>query len=95
MGSLLWNSLWLIAADPHRGGSISLRPLICWRRNYPHGGGTRPVNRAQNEFIWIRTYEGAADLEAKTQAFRKAVEAAGITLGTNVAKMQVREVEMA
>ena len=28
MGSLLWNSLWLIAVDPHRGGSISLRPMI-------------------------------------------------------------------
>jgi hypothetical protein len=26
MGSLLWNSLWLIAVVPHRGGSISLRP---------------------------------------------------------------------
>src|SRR5215831_16889589 len=26
MGSLLCNSLWLIAVDPHRGGSISLRP---------------------------------------------------------------------
>jgi hypothetical protein len=53
------------------------------------------VNRPQNEFIWIRTYEDAADLEAKTQAFRKEVAAAGITLGTNVAKMEVREVEMA
>jgi NIPSNAP protein len=53
------------------------------------------VNRPQNEFIWIRTYEDAADLEAKTKAFRQAVEAAGITLGTNVAKMEVREVEMA
>jgi hypothetical protein len=53
------------------------------------------VNRPQNEFIWIRTYEDAADLEAKTQAFRKEVEAAGITLGANVTKMEVREVEMA
>src|SRR5215470_10560095 len=26
MSLLLWNSLWLIAVDPHRGGSISLRP---------------------------------------------------------------------
>jgi hypothetical protein len=25
------------------------------------------VNRPQNEFIWIRTHEDAADLEAKTQ----------------------------
>ncbi len=53
------------------------------------------VNRPQNEFIWIRTYEDAADLEAKTKAFRAAVDAAGITLGTTVAKMEVREVEMA
>ena len=53
------------------------------------------VNRPQNEFIWIRTYEDAADLEAKAQAFRKEVAAAGITLGTSVAKMEVREVEMA
>src|SRR5215813_11655307 len=28
MGSLLWNSLWLIAVEPHRGGSISLRPHL-------------------------------------------------------------------
>src|SRR6266699_2593722 len=29
MGSLIFlNSLWLIAVDPHRGGSISLRPKI-------------------------------------------------------------------
>ena len=54
------------------------------------------VNRPQNEFIWIRTHEDAADLESKTKAFRKEeVEAAGITLGTSVAKMEVREVEMA
>src|SRR6266516_3569773 len=53
------------------------------------------VNRPQNEFIWIRTHGDAADLEAKTKAFRKEVEAAGITLGTTVAKMEVREVEMA
>ena len=26
MGSRIWNSLWLIEAAPHRGGSISLRP---------------------------------------------------------------------
>jgi hypothetical protein len=53
------------------------------------------VNRAQNEFIWIRTYEDEADLEAKSKAFREAVTAAGITLGATVAKMEVREVEMA
>ena len=53
------------------------------------------VNRPQNEFIWIRTHEDAADLEVKTKAFRREVEAAGITLGTSVAKMEVRDVELA
>lgn len=53
------------------------------------------VNRPQNEFIWIRTHTDAADLEAKTKAFRQAVADAGITLGTTVAKMEVRDVEMA
>jgi hypothetical protein len=52
------------------------------------------VNRPQNEFIWIRTHTDAADLEAKTKAFREAVAAAGITLGVTVAKMEVREVEL-
>jgi hypothetical protein len=42
----------------------------------------------------IISAEDAADLEAKTRAFRQEVEAAGITLGTSVAKMEVREVEM-
>ena len=53
------------------------------------------VHRPQNEFIWIRTHKDAADLEAKTKTFRAAVAAAGITLGTSVAKMEVRDVEMA
>jgi hypothetical protein len=52
------------------------------------------VNRPQNEFIWIRTYEDEADRDAKAKAFQDAVRAAGITLGVNVAKMEVREVEM-
>lgn len=51
------------------------------------------VNRAQNEFIWVRTYKDKADLEAKSKAFREEVAAAGIKLGANVAKMEVREVE--
>jgi hypothetical protein len=59
------------------------------------GRRARAAFRPQNEFIWIRTYEDEADLEAQTKAFRQAVEAAGITLGTNVAKMEVRDVEMA
>ena len=53
------------------------------------------VNRAQNEFIWVRTYKDKADLEGKGKAFQGEVAAAGIKLGTNVAKMEVREVEPA
>ncbi len=43
----------------------------------------------------MRTYEDDADLEAKTKAFRAEADAAGIILGTTVAKMEVREVEVA
>jgi hypothetical protein len=53
------------------------------------------VNRPQNEFIWVRTYKDKAELEAKTKEFRAAVAAAGVKLGSNVAKMEVREVESA
>ena len=53
------------------------------------------VNRPQNEFIWVRTYKDKADLEAKGKAFQAEVAKAGIKLGANVAKMEVREVEMA
>jgi hypothetical protein len=52
------------------------------------------VNRPQNEFIWVRTHADAADLEAKTKAFQDARAAHNVTLGANVAKMEVREVEM-
>jgi hypothetical protein len=51
------------------------------------------VNRPQNEFIWMRTYSDASDLEAKTKAFQDARATANITLGANVAKMEIREVE--
>ncbi|MBI2230868.1 MAG: NIPSNAP family protein [Deltaproteobacteria bacterium] len=53
------------------------------------------VNRPQNEFIWVRTYTDKADLEAKGKAFQAEVAAAGIKLGANVTKMEVREVETA
>jgi len=53
------------------------------------------VNRAQNEFIWVRSYKDKADLEAKGKAFQAEVAAAGIKLGANVAKMEIREVESA
>jgi hypothetical protein len=53
------------------------------------------VNRPQNEFIWVRNYADKADLEAKGKTFQAEVAKAGIKLGVNVAKMEVREVEMA
>jgi hypothetical protein len=52
------------------------------------------VNRPQNEVVWIRTYADDADRETKTKAFQEARAAAGITLGLNVAKMEVRDVEV-
>ncbi len=53
------------------------------------------VNRPQNEFIWVRTFTDEADRDAKTKAFREATAAAGIQLGLNVAKMEVRDAELA
>lgn len=53
------------------------------------------VNRAQNEFIWVRNYKDKAELDAKTKELQAAVAAAGIKLGGNVAKMEVREAESA
>ena len=53
------------------------------------------VNRPQNEFIWVRNYKDKADVEVKTKEFQAAVAAAGVKLGTNVAKMEVREAESA
>lgn len=53
------------------------------------------VNRTQNEFIWVRNFTDAADREAKGKAFQAAVAAAGIKLGANVAKMEVRDAEPA
>jgi hypothetical protein len=51
------------------------------------------VNRTQNEFIWVRIYNDKAELEAKSKEFQTAVAAAGVKLGGNVAKMEVREAE--
>ena len=53
------------------------------------------VNRPQNEFIWVRTYKDKAEMEAKGKEFQAAVAAAGIKLGGNVAKMEVRDAESA
>jgi hypothetical protein len=53
------------------------------------------VNRPQNEFIWVRSYKDKAEMETKGKEFQAAVAAAGVKLGGNVAKMEVREVEAA
>lgn len=53
------------------------------------------VNRPQNEFIWVRSYKDKAEMETKGKEFQAAVAAAGVKLGGNVAKMEVREVESA
>jgi len=53
------------------------------------------VNRPQNEFIWIRTFENEQDRDAKLKAFQDTARAEGVVLGGNVAKMEVREVEPA
>ena len=53
------------------------------------------VNRPQNEFIWVRSYKDKAELDAKSKEFQAAVASAGVKLGGNVAKMEVREVESA
>jgi hypothetical protein len=53
------------------------------------------VNKPQNEFIWVRTHNDADDLAAKTKAFQEKRAELNITLGGNVAKMEVREVESA
>jgi hypothetical protein len=53
------------------------------------------VNRPQNEFIWVRNYKDKVELEAKAKELQTAVAAAGIKLGGNVAKMEVREAESA
>jgi len=53
------------------------------------------VNRPQNEFIWVRTFTDAADRDAKQKAFQDARAAAGVELGLNVAKMEIREAEPA
>jgi NIPSNAP protein len=53
------------------------------------------VNRPQNEFIWVRTFADAQERDARTAAFQQAARDAGVQLGVNVAKMEVREVEPA
>ena len=51
------------------------------------------MNKPQNEFVWIRTFTDEADRDAKQKAFQDARAAAGVELGLNVAKMEIREIE--
>jgi NIPSNAP len=53
------------------------------------------VNRPQNEFIWIRTFENEQERDARIKAFQDAARAGGVVLGGNVAKMEIRETEAA
>jgi hypothetical protein len=51
------------------------------------------INRPQNEFIWVRTFADAEDRDARSMEFQEAARAAGVQLGVNVAKMEIRETE--
>jgi hypothetical protein len=53
------------------------------------------VNRPQNEFIWVRTFENEEQRDSQQKAFRDAATAAGMNLGEKVAKMEIRETEQA
>ncbi len=49
------------------------------------------VNRPQNEFIWVRTFTDEQDRDEKTKRFQELAREAGVVLGGNVAKMEVRD----
>ena len=49
------------------------------------------VNRPQNEFIWLRSYDSAEQLEAYYKSPERA--AYGEHIGSHIAKIEVREVE--
>lgn len=50
------------------------------------------MDRPQSEFIFVRTMQ-TKRWEQRTKFFKAAVAAAGVKLGGNVAKMEVREAE--
>jgi hypothetical protein len=53
------------------------------------------VNRPQNEFVWVRTFEDEADMQEKMKQFRESPERQqlGDKLTACLAKMEVRETE--
>ena len=52
------------------------------------------VNRPQNEFIWIRSFDNEEDRVAKTKAFTEERAKRDIVLGQNVAKMEHKVMEV-
>jgi len=52
------------------------------------------VNRPQNEFIWIRSFENEEDRAAKTKAFMEERANRNLQLGQNVAKMEHKTMEV-
>ena len=54
------------------------------------------VNRAQNEFIWIRMFKDEADMEAKNKTYQEhpARKALGGYPGTHHAKLEIRNCEV-
>lgn len=53
------------------------------------------VNRPQNEFVWVRSFNDETDMQDKMKRFRESPErqAIGDKLTINLAKMEVRETE--
>jgi len=53
------------------------------------------VNRAQNEFIWVRRFEDQADRERKLKAFQESPEMADIhgRVAVKIANMEIQDVE--
>ena len=51
------------------------------------------VNRPQNEFIWIRSFENEEERVAKTKVFQEERAKRNLELGQNIAKMEVKTIE--
>ena len=53
------------------------------------------VDRAQNEFIWVRRFEDQADRERKLKAFQESPQMADIRsrVAVKIAKMEIHDVE--
>ena len=66
---------------------------LCQRIDAPIIGAW--VNRPQNEFIYALSYRDEADRIAKTAAFRSEVARLGIDPGQHIARMEVRDTEVA